>query len=310
MSFETQSDSFQYLINKEKTISQLEKLGNFWTGSDIKIEKPVVVEPDKYSYLENKIILNKKDLPPVDITRETLSTLEYSMRSFYAQTGIEIMFHHAEMTDAMIKDLADGKNAPVPVSIKNYGQRAVEVSGDVLRFFWRGKPLHGQELLNTLKSGEFSVEGVEGEDWFLWNYEAEYKPKGQGGILWDLEENRRMTTKDKDAEKSLCIGVRLKPEKLYIPNADEPVKRDSSKKIRDNLDTYLRPIPDGMKLDFEIGETPHIKVGKNIIAAIGTTAEKGQKHIYSPLIDSGSNWPIRTETVGGLDVIDIYLYKK
>jgi hypothetical protein len=281
-------------------ISQLEKLGNFWIGSDVAIEKPAVVKPGQFLYSRQSgvnIILNKNNLPPVDITRGLLSpiNLSLSVRSFYAQSGIEIFFHHSEMTNEMIKDLNKGKDVAVPVSVKNHGQRSVEVDGNVMRFFWKGKRLEGNDLLGAIKSGKFSVEGTEGEDWFL---------KGR-------EEDENYTTSGEGCDKGVCVAVRLKPEKFYIPSAPEPVKKNNSKSTRDDLVELLKPIPSDMKLDFEIGETPRIKVEQNMVAVLDILRmdDDGQ-HIYSPLVDSGSDWPIRTETLGRPKYVYFYLYKK
>ena len=297
MSAEDQFNPVKYLYERQKAVSQLEqKLGNVWISPDIALEKPVVVQPDELLYQSNNIILNKKDLPAVDITREALASLDWSVRSFFAQTGIEIMFHPSSLSDEMVKDLNERKNVAVPVNIKNHGERAVEVKGDVMRFFYvnKNKRLRKEKLLQTIKSGEFAIEGVEGKDWYLggWNIDEKLPINGEG------------------SDQGLCVVVHLKPEKFYIPNASEPVKKDNSKSTRDNLAELLKPIPEGVEPYLKIGETPRIKLGENIIGVINLGAEKGQRHIYSPLIDSGFDGPIRTETVDRLDQLDFFLYRK
>ncbi|OGI60703.1 hypothetical protein A2641_02265 [Candidatus Nomurabacteria bacterium RIFCSPHIGHO2_01_FULL_37_25] len=258
-------ENLKQLSEREKSVEQLEKLGNIWIGPDIAIEKPVIINPNQLTQGVN-IIVNKKDFPAIDITKGGLGSLSWSVRSFFAQTGVEISFHNSNVSDDMLKDINSSKNTLIPVDLKNYGQRPVEVSGNVMRFFWANdsKRLRGAELLNKVKSGEFVVDGVEGEDWFLGGYNEEDK----------------FTTTGKGSDKGLCIVVRLKPEKLYIPHTSEPIKKDNTKSTRENLLGLLQPIPKGVNANFEIGETPRIKLGPNIVGVINLGVnEKNQKHI-------------------------------
>lgn len=184
----------------------------------------------------------------------------------------------------------------IPVDIKNYSDRAVELSGRVMRFFWANdrNRLRGNDLKDAIQNREFSVEGKEGEDWFLGGYN---------------EEDKILTTGE-NFHKGLCVIISLKPKKFYIPFAAEPVRRNESMPIREQLNTFLVPVPEGNKQEFEIGETPRITLGNNILAVINTGADKGQRHINSPLIDPTSDWKIRTEIVHGQDHIELFLYKK
>lgn len=286
-------DNLRHLDERQKSVEQLEKLCNVWISPDIAVEKPVVIPPQQVQ--QQNIVLGKKDLPAIDITRGALGSLAWSMRSFWAQCGIEIRFHSSSVSDSMLYDLNDGKNILVPVDVENMGQRAVELDGTVMRFFWVNdrKRLRRKELLNVIKSGEFSVEGVEGEDWFLGGYEPEEK----------------IMTNGEKPDKGLCVVLRLKPQKFYIPPAEEPV-RVKIKNSRKDLSQFLKPIPEGTKLNFEIGETPRVKLGPNITAVINTGVEKGQRHIFSPLIDPGSEWPVRTETLHGLQYVEFFLYRR
>ena len=131
------------------------------------------------------------------------------------------------------------------------------------------------------------------------------KIKGYGG--W--EQDDKITTNGKDSDKGLCVVIRLKQKKYHVPFSNQPIKRDESMKIRDQLSTILAEIPEGQRFDFEIGETPKMKLSQNVVAVINTGAEAGQRHINSPFIDAGSDWPIRTET-NGLDYIEVFVYKK
>lgn len=289
-------EQIAHAAERQNSLEQLERLGSVWIGSDIALERTTIVNPGQLDQ-GVRIILNKKDLPPgLIITRGALSALNLSVRSFFAQVGIDITFHGSSLTSEMLSDIRMGKNVPVPVDIVNHGQRAVELAGHIMRFFWINdhRRLRRLELLHAVKSGEFVVEGVEGEDWFLGGYNPDEKI---------------MTTGD-SSDKGLCVVTRLKPERYYIPYAPEPVRKSNDRSIRDNLSDFLKPIPPDMNLAFEISETPKVKVGPHIVAVINTGAGKGQKHINSSLVDSGSDWPIRTETLHGLKYIEFFLYKK
>ncbi len=289
-------DNLKQVREKQRSIEQLESLGNVWISPDISIEKPIIVNPGELIQGVN-IKVNKKDFPAIDITKGGLGALSLSVRSFFAQTGIEVRFHNGNVYDEMLRDIESGKDTLIPVDLENYGQRPVEVNGDIMRFFWVNdrKRLRGADLLEKIKSGEFKVDGVEGEDWFL------------GGS----NEKDKFTTTGGGSDKGLCVVVKLKPEKFYIPPASEPVKKDSGKSTRENLVSLLQPIPEGMTTELQIGETPRIKVGPNIVAVINLGSnERSQKHINSPFVDPGSDWNIRTETLYGLEQVEFFLYEK
>lgn len=285
-----------HIMERQTAMEQLEKVGNVWIGPDLAVEKTVVIPPEQLVQGVG-VVVNKKNLPPgLDITRGAMSALQVSVRSFFAQVGIDIAFHGGPLSDETLQKIDRGEDTVIPVDVINNGQRAIELEGNIMRFFWANERtrLRGQEILQAIRSGEFAVEGVEGEDWFLGGYDP----------------NKKIATTDQDADQSLCVVVRLKPEKYYVPPAQEPLRKDNTKKIRDDLSSLLKPIPAGEELPFEISETPRIRVGENLVAVINTGAEQGQKHINSPLIDSGSDWPIRTETLNGLQYLDFFLYKK
>jgi hypothetical protein len=276
---------------------QLEKVGNVWISPDIRIENSLLAPPGQLLLAGAHIILNKRDLPPIDLTKGAFGALSWSMRSFLAQCRIEIEFHRESVTKHMLEDLNDGKDISVPVDVINHGQRAVELEGNVMRFYWANdfKRLRGDDLVAAVNSGEFYVEGKEGEDWYI------------AGSQVDPE----FPPTEEKPERGLCVVVKLKPEKFYTAPAADPIRRNESRKIRDQLDTLLVKMPEGERSEFEIGETPHIKLGPNIVAVINTGHEdsSGRRHIRSPLIDAGSDWPIRTETYR-LDYVEFFLYRK
>ena len=118
-------------------------------------------------------------------------------------------------------------------------------------------------------------------------------------------------TTENGTDEALCVVVRLKPERFYIPDAQQPIRKNKSMGTRENLAGLLKPVPEGEEIDFDIRETPWIRLGPNIIAVINTGwTDQHQKHINSPLVDPGFDWPIRTEGLHGLDYVEFFLYEK
>jgi len=284
------------LYESQEAHEQLARLGNFWIGSDIEIAKPTIVQADQ-TLLNQNITLTGECLPPgVDITRGAMGALQGSVRSFFAQTGIDIRFGGWNTPEEALINLKRNQSASVPVDITNYGDRAVQLEGRVMRFFWanEGKRLRGENLKNVINNNEFCVEGEEGTDWFLRGY----------------EENEQVSTTGENSDQGLCVVVKLTPHKFYAPFAAEPIVKDERVPIREQLDKYLVPLPEGLEKNFEVGETPRITVSKDILAVINTGINQGKRHIGSPLIDPGSDWKIRTEIMEGQKEIELFLYKK
>jgi len=273
-------------------IEQLKNIGNFWIGPDIKLEGKRLVPPLGLIRDVN-IIIKKEDLPKMEISRGALGSLSWSVRSCLAQSGIEIKFHRDTLSDEMIKNINDGMGVPVPVSIENHTNRPIELEGEVVRFFWVNDTnrLRQGELREALGS-ELIIEGEEGKDWSF------------GDV--DLGEKNVIDKAYDDQLKDVCIKLPLK-ERFYIPPSTESLIVKSKK----DLPSVLKEIPDGLKLDFKIGETTKVKLSANIIAVINMGAyDDSGRHIRSPLIDSGFEGNIRTETVSGLNYIELFLYKK
>jgi hypothetical protein len=282
-------DDIKNLNEGQDGLERLRELGNVWKGGDVALEGVRVIQPDELIQ-DAKIVINKNNLPPIKIDRGVLGQLKWSVRSFLAQSGVDITFHKGNVTDEMLKEIEEGKDAHVPVNIYNYGERAVEIEGKVFRFFYTWNRLRGDELREILDK-ELIIEGEEGKDWFV------------GDTEWDTRKPDQQFPSPKGEE--ICIVVPLSKMKYYIPYSPEPIKpRDNKNRLKD----ILEPVPEGMKLDFQIGETPHIKLSENLTAVIPTHSYGGAHHIHSPLIDGGSDWPIRTETFG-LDFVEFYIYR-
>ena len=288
-----------YVGDWEESLEKLRDLGDVWIGPDIALTEPSIVGPR--SVMTATIELNASHLPPIPINRGALKHLEWSTRSFYAQTGIDIRFERSALTEEMIEALAKGDTVAIPITIANYGVRAVEVGGDVMRFFWTNfkDRLKGKELFDAITSGSFGIEGVEGKDWFC--VDAEGKKVGS-----------------ENGDTAASVVVRLTPDRFYIPNTAEPVRKNPAQGTRQNLEQLLVPIPEGETLSFQIGETPRMRLDQNTVGVIHLNvydegelgvAKHGQFHIHSPLIDPGFERPIRTETLQGMSHIEFFVYR-
>lgn len=283
------------MLAQEAGVSIPEKLGNFWIGSDVGLEgQAVVIQPGEHRR-DLKIILNKQNLPPIEVNQGSFGHLQWSVRSFLAQSGININIYRENLTREMVQAIEKGEEVPFPIDLENLGQRAIEIEGRVMRFFWVNEKnrLRGEKLREIIGK-DLVIEGEEGKDWFL------------GDTEWEEREPAKRFPIP-PGSREVCVIVPLSDKKLYIPHDPEPLRpRDNKNRLKD----ILQPIPEGVNLDFEIGETPHIKLGPDIVAVIPTGGyDGGAHHIRSPLIDPGSDWPIRTETKHGMDFIELFIYR-
>jgi hypothetical protein len=163
-----------------------------------------------------------------------------------------------------------------------------------MRFFWfSGKTNMIREGLRKAVGNEIFLDGKEGEDWSF--RDGEFS-----------EDEKRMLKKIEPwLYKDVCLKLSIK-QKFHTPKSSEPICVKSKK----DLPGILREIGKEKSPDFCIGETVSVKLGSNVIGVVATYAgEKSERHILSPLIDPGFTGPIRTETLYGLDHIDLFLYK-
>lgn len=273
-------------------IEQLKNLGNFWIGPDVKLESKTTIPP--LGLIKNvNILVTKEDFPSIEINKGALGSLSWSVRSCLAQSGIEIKFHRSFLTNDMLKKINEGESVSIPIAIQNHINRPIELEGEVMRFFWVNdfNRLRQDELKEAINS-DLIIEGEEGKDWSF------------GDV--DLDDDYPLDNEYNAQMKDVCIKLPLK-EKFYIPESTEPLIVKSKK----DLPFVLKEIPDDLKLDFKIGETTKVKLSANIIAVINTGAyDNSERHIRSPLIDSGFEGNIRTETVNGLNYVELFIYKK
>ena len=275
-------------------LEQLKNLGSYWIGPDIGLDCKVII-PGENCVHGVPLMLHKDVLPPIEINRRSLMLLNWSTRSFLAQSGIEPFFYPPRFEEKIIQKLRSGETVLVPIDIMNYGKRSVEINTALMRFFFadHSRRLVGDTLRNVI-GNELILAGKKGTDWDFGNMdfegELEYLKKEYLGI-----------------QDAISIILPLNSNKLYIPNSPNPVKLRSRKE----LSTVLTQMPKNMKLPFVIGETTGVQLGQNIIGVINTGAfDGGGRHIRSPLIDPGFHGNIRTEILHDVQHIELFLYKK
>ncbi len=278
----------------QEGIKQLQEMGPVWVGKDMELEKKEIIQPRQLQDIS--LIISKENLPPVEISRGVLNSLNYSVRSFIAQSGVDPIFHAYDIPDEKIEELKAGKEIAIPLKVLNYGQRAVEIEGGFMRFFWAddAKRLRGENLRNAVGT-DFIAEGTEGKDWAF------------GGADLDEDMEYIKETASPESLENLCIKLPLTDKKYYIPADDEPVNIKS----RRELPSVLKEIPEDVDVDFKIGETTKVKLSPDVMAVINTGGyDKGGHHIHSPLIDPGFEGYIRTEIQHDLNYIELFLYRR
>lgn len=286
----------EYLSSVEAD-KELGKLGGFWSGPDIEIAEKKIIPPE--SSEEICLFINKESLPHVDLNRNVIHHLQYSTRSRFAQAGIEVEFNAENLSDEDIERINNGEEVSVSATITNHGSRPVELEGGVARFFWANKHnyLSGEELKKTVSS-QMEIEGECGKDWFF--ADADFAPSGK------MEQGKGDEGDWVGQHKDVMIVFPIK-KKLYIPESKETLRITTRK----DLENALMPLPENTDKEFKIGETPKIKMGKDVCAVINTTMyDKGGRHLASSLIDPGFEGPIRAELINDLDYFEIFVYKK
>lgn len=284
------------LPGRQHAMEQLKALGNFWVGPDVTLDRKVIIPP--LGLVHTNIIVNKSDFPEINMSRGALGSLQWSVRSCLAQSGTEIMFYRGYVSDDDLHNLKAGKNVKIPVLIENHVNRPVELEGRVMRFFWVNfaKSLQQNNLREAIGL-EFIIEGEEGKDWSF--VDADFDKDTPVGV-------RPVTGIDPKILKDVCIKLAVR-QKFHIPESKETLRVQTKK----DLSNVLKPIPEGLKTRFQIGETVKVTLSKDIIAVVMTGAyDKSKRHILSPLIDGGWDGPIRTETLENLDYIELFLYRK
>jgi hypothetical protein len=275
-------------------ISRLEGLCDTWIGPDVSIYGKVTIPPQCLS-TDLRIVVDKRSFPDIPLTRGALGALSLSVRSCLAQSGVEVLFHHSDMTDEMLVGLQNGETVAIPVNIHNYSPRPIMLEDGLMRFYWVNdrRRLRHNELRHAI-GNSLTIDGTEGEDWSFLDDEPD-DDCCPGAVA--ISDSGPL----KDLSVKLCLNARF-----HIPESDEPfcVKRKS------DLPMFFQELQPGRRPYFSIGETAPVRLGPDIIAVINIGAyDHGKKHIRSPLIDPLYSGKIRTETVAGLDYIELFLYK-
>lgn len=285
-------DSF-FSLEHSYAIQELKQVGAWWIGSDIHLEKSVVVPPH-HAVKDATILLNKKHLPPMRLTYGGLVSLGWSVRSFMAQSGIEPRFIPQEIPPESLLDLRNGKTVPIPITVINWGERPVEISGAFMRFYWAydSMRLRGNKL-REIVGNELIIKGLEGVDWDF-------------AKMTDDPEIAELLKLPSKYDDVCSIRLPLSDTKLYIPGDETPL----SIKSRAELYTMQYPIPKNLSLYFTIGETTHVELSENIIGVIEMTGYDTGRHIRSPLIDPKFAGKIRTEITGPINYIELNIYRK
>lgn len=267
----------------------------FYKGEDIRTQKavtiyenhrfevPVIISPDKLAF-------------PVPLHIAEMQThLHSSMRSRFAQVGLEIEefgYQLAKKLRDMGYEMAHGNVHPftMPTYITNNSERAVTIPKDTHLFrLFVDEPrqaVQDSELEMLLGSGDIKIDGIPGVDW---DYILE-------------EENGRLI------KKGLRIGI--KDERYFIQHDPSPiiVNDSSSDNYRKLVDTYFVPVPKTSRRIWWVGETVHISLSNRVEAVIDKDVSHDisgmqnggiyGRHINSRLIDGGkTNWPVRVEIV-------------
>ncbi|MFA6601279.1 MAG: hypothetical protein WCT02_00225 [Candidatus Paceibacterota bacterium] len=286
-------EHIQNLCDRAIAHEQLKALGDVWIGRDVVIAEEVLVPPSRM-LVGVPLVVSSKDFPNIDLTRGALNALRWSVRSCLAQSGVEVLFHQSDMSEMAIRDLRKGRSTLAPVAIINHSPRPILLEGSLMRFFWVNdrRRLRFQLLRQTLGTG-LVIDGEEGAEWTYGDA--------------DLEDDLLPTIGGLDPalNKDLCIRLRLE-HKFHIPES----KRVFCVRSKADLPKFLKPINGAREPHFAVGETAKVQLGPDYAAVIELGFYRdGQKHIRSPLIDPGFAGPIRTETLGGLDHVEIYLYR-
>lgn len=289
-------------FNENLPISQeqMKERYDFWAGGDIEVE-PVITKPQEL--LAVSLLLNKACLPDIkNLSLSTLHLLQKSIRSCYAQSGIEIIPEIGKLTPEDIDKIKAGETIGCPAMVLSHSLRPINLKGRVMRFFWTNTEacLIKNNLIETVRD-KMAIKGIEGKDWWF------------GEEVID-EETKRVFGEDvprsSQPSDALTLCLKIQEKRLWYPPGDEPISVDS----RADLAKHIEPIPDGIDPYFIIGETPWISFPKDIVGVLnlGAHDRTSARHAHSPLIDPGFEGPIRLELINGPrhpDYVELLIYQ-
>ncbi|KKU94995.1 hypothetical protein A3A64_00850 [Candidatus Gottesmanbacteria bacterium RIFCSPLOWO2_01_FULL_48_11] len=245
-----------------------------------------------------------------DIPPEAIKYLHVSMRSRWAQLGLEISGFSDEngkylLTSQIWKGIQQGLTYELPVGIANFGKNPIYIprGARLFRLYTLLGAWHqnGEKLANLVRSGAISIEGKEGEDWKWFHF---------GG------------TTDRNV---IGVNLRLKPQRWWIPprlEGPSVTVSDAGRNFRDEIDSLMEPVPTTDETVFWVGETTaKITLPQNIYAKLNVAQIEINDHgspkfalqVLSTLIDGGTDWPLRVEvlspTIDPINFVSLSFYR-
>ncbi len=236
-----------------------------WVGKDFCPARDYILKPG-----ENRILISfsPESLPP---EQGRILFPQVAIRSRYAQSGLY---------DLKLNPLSE--LAPLATG---------EHLGSAVAFVGGGRPIIVTEETGLAKL--FSTEEAQ----ILHGPELEYY----------VREGLALTTDGKIGEDIFItfdgVGIKLAPERYFIPEGEEPINLSGVPDYRQELDTnILRPVPPEATPEFWLGKTPSIKLNDGYYGLLHQTVIIGDRpsgqQARSCLLEPESPfWPIRVETV-------------
>jgi hypothetical protein len=260
--------------------------GVFWKSPDISVAKKIIVEPGPAQLVPVNL---SSDISPSKKQPDFLTIANWSVRSRYAQIGLDIPYPPGEFISKSIK--SGQKNSYI--LIDNFGPRPIKLhQGDpIFRFFAfptleKSLLRQGKDLYHLIEKGGISFTGEPGKDWQYFN-DNFGKPIG---IEFFLNPNHRKTVRPSSINEPITISSKDKDYRNFIDFK------------------YLMSAPESTDLNFWVGETTSdIRLGYKVNAVIwkkpfkNGTESNQSIHLNSTLIDNGFNGHIKTEIVGSVN---------
>jgi hypothetical protein len=296
-------------------------LGLWKAGSDVCVSEDTILLPDR-EWTKVGVIITRENLPPLDgVWIEDLSFLLGSLKSRRAQSGVQLF----ELPGALLADRVDET-----AYFRNYDRKMLPIDPDDPRFREKSDFLYEQEchglknIFNVPQKDSVLVANmaarpirldkgmglfryylpltapVSGKELIALVTDGEIFIDGKQGLDWDIFE---------DKGNPIGVMVRIDPQReRWIDDQGEPIYiNDTDRNYRRSLDQMMSPLPKNGQV-LCIGETPRTRLSKRVDGVIyrltsptidgSDWLERANLHINSLVIDAGSDWPIRTETIG------------
>lgn len=280
--------------NPEDPLKRLIKEGRVWWGTDLRCVAETLIRPRQITIVE--LTIPDGGLPPGAIPSQSVgrfisNSLEFSIRSRYAQLGVQIVADKA----GKIPVEFNPQKKTISFNILGLGGRPVDLpEGEGLGCLYSligGRYFYGEDVLRRAASVIRTTEGKRaklGREWFL---EVPGLPTG-------------ITRSTKYAPVATGMALRLSPKRYRIPVGREPVNLSGIPDYRKYLDEHVFE-PIGEKetpVGFWVGETMGIigfPLTEGIVGVLGNHAFIDGNRVVqtrSHLIKPGqTDWPLRYE---------------